>query len=128
MHTNTGPLATSAWLVERNLFPDEPRWFVEIVFAIRDGTRFHIELFAEEWGYVFTHDGRTSWIRVTDVPFVHGSDAHKLLHLTPPLKGVGKLLRHIEQQHGLAFSREHATLRTNIPDGERAVRAWIAAL
>jgi len=135
--SNTGPIATAAWLVERELFPREPRWFVEIAFGVGrvppafdrpDGTRFHLELYAEEWGYLFAHDGRTSWIRVTDVPFVHGSDEHKLLHRTPSLKGIGKLMRAIEQQHGLAFSRAHAALRTNIHNAERAVRAWIASL
>lgn len=137
LYANTGPLATAAWLVERELFPREPRWFVEIALGIgheppafdrQDGTRFHLELFAEEWGFLFCHDDRTSWIRVTDVPFVHGRDEHKLLHRTPPLTGVGKLLRSIEQQHGLAFARAHAAVRTNIGDGEPAVRTWLAAL
>jgi hypothetical protein len=127
LHTNTGPIATAAWLVERELFPSEPHWFVEVVLTAGD-SRLRLELYAEEWGFLFSHDGRTSWIRVTDVPFVHGHDDHKLLHRTPPLKGIGKLVRHIEQQHGLAFSRTRAAVRTNVRGGERPVRAWIATL
>ena len=127
LRTNTGPIATAAWLVERELFPKEPRWFVEIVLTAGD-TRLLLELYAEEWGFQFAHDGRTSWIRVTDVPFVHGQDDHKLLHRTPSLRSIGKLVRSIEQQHGLAFTRARAAVRTNIRGGERAVRAWIATL
>jgi len=139
LRANTGPIASAAWLLDRELFPDERRWYVEIALGIdsappqfdrRDGTRFHIELFAEEWGFLFCHAGRTSWIRVTDVPFVHGRDEFQLILRTPPLSSIGKLLRHVERQHGLAFARAHAAVRTNLgdPGAERAVRAWIATL
>ena len=137
LRANTGPIASAAWLLDRELFPIERHWFVEIALGItdepppfdgRDDTRFHIELFAEEWGYLFCHAGRTSWIRVTDVPFVHGRDEYQLLHRTPPLPGIGKLLRHVEALHGLRFVRARAAIRTNIADGEHAIRSWIVTL
>src|SRR4051794_31932290 len=87
---NTGPLASAAWLVARGLQPKEARWFVEIELAsdtgISEGTeqaRLLLEVYAEEWGYRFQRGERVSWIRVTDVPFVHGRDDHELLQKTP---------------------------------------------
>src|SRR5689334_6809997 len=63
--------------------PGTLRWHAEISLDVVDGparvefddrtdTRFHIDVYSEEWGYFFCHGGRVSWIRVTDIPFVHG--------------------------------------------------------
>jgi hypothetical protein len=137
---NTGPLASAAWLVARGLLPNEPRWFVEIELAAMtaesgntdDGAkaeaRLFLEVYAEEWGYRFERDGRVSWIRVTDVPFVHGRDDHALLVKTTTLNGIGKLLRELEAAHRLAFKRDAAIVRSNVDDESGAIRAWLAEL
>jgi hypothetical protein len=136
---NTGPLASAAWLVGRDLFPKEPRWFVEVsldageapassVFDERTASRFHIEIYSEEWGFQFCQAGRMSWIRVTDVPFVHGRDEHDLLREVPPLKDIGALIRTLEQRHAITLSREHALIRTSIQDAEETISRWVRSL
>lgn len=131
---NTGPLASAAWLVERGLTPREAKWFVEIELAasgnsdrLRTG-KLLLEVYAEEWGYQFEHDGRISWIRVTDVPFVHGRDEHGLLAKTPRLEQISVLVREIEQRHGLVFERQHAVVRSNVPDEDGVIATWIKRL
>lgn len=91
-------------------------------------SRFHIEIYAEEWGYFFCHHGRASWIRVTDVAFVHIRDDYQMLGETPALSAIGTLLRAVEARHGLAFRREHAFVSTNLVSAEPAIRAWIQSL
>lgn len=137
--TNAGRLATEAWLFHRGLRPRDRKWDVEIGLGIaakpatlefepaRD-TRFQLHLFAEEWGYRFCHSGRESWIRITDVPFVHGSDHFKLLGMTPPLKNLGAFLRVIEATYGLRFQRSHAAILSTIAGAEPAVREWVQSL
>jgi hypothetical protein len=127
LSTNTGPIASAAWLAARDLFPKEQRWNAVATLAAGE-SRFRIEIFAEEWGFRFEHAGRESWIRVTDVPFVHGRDDHDLLRATPPLKKLGKLVRAIEVTHALAFDRGGAHIETTIAGGERVIRSWIAHL
>ena len=80
----------------------------------------------EEWSYFVCHQGRVSWIRITDVPLVHGRDDLRLLSLTPVLGSIGGLLRTVEKQHGLSFSRKHALIRTNIASAESAIRTWVS--
>jgi len=137
--TNAGKLATAAWIFQNGLRPRAKTWDVEIGLGVvakpatlefdpqRD-TRFQLHLYSEEWGYRFCHAGRQSWIRITDVPFVHGSDQFKLLAATPPLKNLGAFLRSLEDSHGLAFQRSHAALLSSIPDAEPAVRDWLRKL
>lgn len=131
---NTGPLASAAWLVARGLCPSEQKWFVEINLDVGIAeepapvTRLLLEVYAEEWGYRFERDGRVSWIRVTDLPFVHGRDDHRLLPRTPPLSRIGTLVREIEDVHGIAFRRDAASIRSNVPDGDEAIRTWLAKL
>ena len=136
---NTGALAAAAWLNARDLRTAALRWYVEIALDIGDhpasfrlddrtDTRFRIDIYAQEWGYVFCHGGHTSWIRVTDIAFVHGSDEFGLLAQTPRLDELGKLLRELERQHGIAFRRELAAVRSDLPNAERAIRRWIATL
>jgi hypothetical protein len=46
----------------------------------------------------------------------------------PALNDIASLLRSIEQEHAIAFKREHALIRTNLPAAEPVVRAWIRTL
>jgi hypothetical protein len=135
-----GMRAASGWLEERRIHnPSLKRWHVEVSLATIDGpapinyddrvdTRFHVDIYSEEWGFFFCHAGRASWIRITDIPFVHGRDDFKLLSQTPALSDVRKLLRSLETQHQLAFKRKHALVRTNVAGAEAAVRAWVESL
>lgn len=140
MPTTSGMLAARAWLDARALSaPALIRWHATIVLGIDDwtpdleldeteDTRFRIEIYSEEWGYLFCHRGRASWIRVTDIPFVHGRDDFQLLRVSPPLKDLGRLLRSVEKQHGLRFERDHALVRTNLPNAEAGIRRWVQSL
>ena len=129
---NTGPLATAAWLVAHDLVPQEPRWHLEVILAPpgvdpedEAATALRVELFSEEWGYCFRHDRKVSWIRVTDLPFVHGRDDHGLLPHTPALRSFGTLVARLEERFGIQLAREPAALRTSLRDAEAAIRAWI---
>ncbi|HUS32678.1 MAG TPA: hypothetical protein VMZ53_29455 [Kofleriaceae bacterium] len=131
---NTGPLASAAWLVARGLSPSGPKWFVEMELDAAGNSerapaaKLLLEVYAEEWGYRFERDGRISWIRVTDVPFVHGRDEHGLLPKTPRLASIGELMRELEAAHAITFERHRPTIRSNVPDGEKAIPLWIASL
>jgi hypothetical protein len=91
-------------------------------------TRFHLDIYSEEWGVFFCHAGRASWIRVTDLAFVHGRDEHALLSIVPPLRDVSLLLRELERRHGIHFQRRFAVIRTNLANGEAHVRSWLETL
>jgi hypothetical protein len=135
-----GAVAAAAWL--HHVAPTSTtttRWHVEIVLDViharapsewdeTTATRFHLDVYAEEWGYYVCHAGHASWIRITDVPFVHGRDDFKLLSSTPALIEIGGLIRRIESDHSIHFQREHATVRTNIAGIEPSIRRWIATL
>jgi hypothetical protein len=124
---NTGPLATAAWCLARGLFPNARDWYVEIVL-FAGASRFEIEIYAAEWGFAFHHDERVSWIRVTDIPFVHGRDDFELLRQTSGLRAMGDVVRSVEHRFDLAFDREGAEIRTNIEHSEPAIRAWVNSL
>lgn len=138
--TTAGKLAAQTWIRARLLHaPAAPRWHVEMSLDVRDAptqlefdevieTRLRIEVFSEEWGVFFCHLGQASWIRVTDVAFVHGRDDFNLLPLVPPLKDLGTLLKTIERKHSLRFRREHAYVRTNVPRAEAAAKQWLKTL
>jgi hypothetical protein len=130
LSTNTGPIASAAWLAARELYPRDPKWRVEIELAVstEQPTRFELEIYAEEWGYRFSAGERMSWIRVTDVPFIHGRDDHSLLRSTPSLREIGALLRELEDKHAIAFDRDNAVVRTTIDGGEAAIRTWLETL
>ena len=128
LSANTGPIASAAWLTARELYPKEPRWHCVIAMDARLGSSLELEIFAEEWGFRFTHDGKESWIRVTDVPFVHGRDDHELLSKIPPLRDIGTLVRTLERRYRLRFLRRRAAIRTSIAHGDRAIRRWIESL
>lgn len=135
---NTGPIASAAWLVARELYPKDPKWRVEIALGISEAalpaeldestTRFDLEIYAEEWGFRFCHTGQVSWIRVTDVPFVHGRDDHGLFRRTPPLKDIASLVRELEHRYEIRFHRDHAAIRTTLDDGLARIRDWLETL
>jgi hypothetical protein len=134
---NVGSRAAKRWFDDRGLdAPNLKRWHAELAMSTLDApapaqfderrdTRFHIDIYAEEWGFFFCHGGKTSWIRVTDIAFVHGRDEFSLLAQTPPLSDLGALVRGLENQHRVAFKRKHATVRTNVAGAEVSIRRWI---
>lgn len=135
--TTAGMLAARAWFHARALStPGLLRWHAEILLDVvdqparekfdeRTDTRFRVEIYSEEWGFLFCHAGQASWIRVTDIPFVHGRDDFRLLSLTPALKDIGVLLRSLEQRHRIQFRRRNAVVSTNIPHAEPPIRRWV---
>lgn len=94
----------------------------------RRDTRLRIEIYSEEWGFQFCHQGRGSWIRITDIPFVHGRDDFQLLALAPALKDLRMLVRRVERDHEIQLNRERAYVRTNLPNAEPSIREWIRTL
>jgi hypothetical protein len=115
------------------------RWYVAIGLDITDepaqatfdesaDSRFHIEIYSEEWGFFFCHAGRASWIRITDLAFVHMRDDYGLLAAAPALPEIGSLLRRLESEHGLQFRRELAYVHTNLINAEPSIRAWVQSL
>ena len=124
---NMGALASAAWLLDRGIVPDQERWFVEVELAGGD-TRLVLEVYSEEWGFQLHHLGQASWIRVTDVAFVHGRDDHGMLARIPRLREIGLFVRELERRFRVRFDRDAARVRTSIPDAEPVLRAWIGAL
>jgi hypothetical protein len=136
---HAGMLATGSWLAARGLLvPPRTRWEVTIALDVVDrpaqaafsearDTRFHIAIASTEWGFYFCHHGRASWIRVTDVPFVHERDDHALLVRMPPLRALGRLVRSLEDTYCVRFRREHAAIRSTITGAEPAIWEWVLA-
>lgn len=122
--TTLGAEAADRWRLALG-FPTVPHWFAEIAIEDEGGSRFELHVYGEEWGFAFSHAGRTSWIRVTDVPFVHGRDEYALLPKTPDLLAIHMLLVQLESDHKLAFRLEAAGVRTNVPDCEDLIRNWL---
>lgn len=133
-----GAQAALTWLRERRLGSSKP-WFVEIALDVGErpvsitfshdtDTRFHLNVYPDEWGVFFCHGSRASWIRVTDEAFVHGRDDHGLLADLPQLSHIGYLLRALEDRYGAKFQRDHALVRTNLVSGQKAIREWLATL
>ena len=121
---NTGPLAASAWLAALEIVPESQRWSVEITLPATEESRFRLDVYSEEWGYSFAYRDRVSWIRVTDIRFVHGRDDHELLAQTPSLRSIPTLISGLERRYDIAFDRTAATVRTSIPGAESALLAW----
>lgn len=103
----------------RGLSSPERRWFVEVTFDVSGAgpdddatTQLRIELYSEEWGFWFRRDGKISWVRVTDVPFVHGRDEHGLLRDTPALNNLSQLVRALEDRFEIQFDRSAPLIRT----------------
>jgi hypothetical protein len=138
LSTTEGARAAYAWLRERRLGSSKP-WFVEVALDVAErpvsvtyngdtDTRFHLNVYPEEWGVFFCHGSRASWVRVTDQPFIHGRDDHDLMALGPELDKVGYLLHTLEQRYRVRFVREHALIRTNLVGGTKALRDWLATV
>jgi hypothetical protein len=134
--TTAGGLASAMWARDRGLEIPASRWYVEIDLGtlaaepIVDDERdshFHMGIYSEEWGFKFAHGGRSSWIRVTDVPFAHVRDDFNLLDRTISLAMIGGLLRRLEQTHGITFRRDLAAIRTDLVGASR-IRRWIDRL
>ena len=102
-----------------------PRWHVEVGLEAGHATRFQLNVYAEEWGFAFHHERRSSWIRVTDIPFVHGRDDFRLLPRVPQLPQLGAFIAELEAEHAIALPRMEATVRTNIPHAGPIVRRWL---
>jgi hypothetical protein len=119
-----GADAADRWLTVLGL-QAVPRWYIEIVLPGGDDTRLDLNVYAEEWGYVFQHAGRTSWIRVTDIAFVHGRDEHGLLATTPDLLDMHALIAKLEAAHGVRFARATAIVHSNVPGATERVRSWL---
>lgn len=133
-----GARAANRWL-ETLGFATEKQWYVEIALDVVDrpasstyhneiDTRFHLNLYPEEWGVFFCHGSRASWIRVTDEPFVHGRDDHRLLREISELAGIGDLLRELERRHRIEFRRDRALIHTNVSGAKTALREWLSNL
>ncbi len=123
-----GAQASAAWLEARGLASGRvPHWYVEVELRCEDpGTVVDINVYPEEWGYVVRHAGRVSSVRITDVPFVHGRDEHRLLGTTPTLDRIGELLGNLEIRFDVSFERARATVRSNLPRAIPIVRLWLA--
>jgi hypothetical protein len=138
--STVGALDASSWLSARSVGANGVlRWHAEIALDVIDGpapeefdehvaSRFHIDIYAEEWGFYFCHGGHASWIRVTDIPFVHGRDDFAVLSATPSLEHIGSLLRELEARYAIRFQRDRALVRTNVPRAEPSIREWVMAL
>ena len=102
------------------------RWHIEITLA-SGASRFHVYVYAEEWGFAFHHARQSSWIRVTDIPFVHGRDDFRLIRETVALSELRDLLDRLELEHDLAFARSTAVVRTNVTGAAASIRRWLQA-
>jgi hypothetical protein len=127
------------WLLSRGEAPPTSRWHVGIYLDAVErpaittwndavDTRFHLDIFSEEWGLFFCHGGKASWIRVTDIAFIHGRDDFRLLEWMPSLDRISVLLRSLEQVHSIKLQRRFAAIETEMPRIEPSVRAWLEAL
>ena len=128
LSTNTGPLASCAWLADRDIRPNAAKWFVEITLTSGASTRLQLDVYAEEWGIQLVDDGRRSWIRVTDVAFVHGQDDFKLAARMPRLRDIALWIRQLEDELDVRFDREALEIRTSIVGADAPIRAWIALI
>lgn len=126
--TNTGALAAAAWCVARDLVPTAARWRVEICLEdLAHDARLLIEIFNDEWGYRLCRGERESWIRVTDIAFVHGHDDFELLARTPRLEHLGVLVRALEDEHAVTFDRVQPMIRSTL-DGIERIATWASTL
>ena len=127
--TTLGAVASRDWLAARGLGSRAHHpWHVEIqLYADIPNARFELNLYPEEWGFLFRLRARLSWIRVTDLAFVHGADDLGLLGRTPHLDRIATLIDALEIEHGIRFDGHRAVVRTNLDEGRAtlAVRAWL---
>jgi hypothetical protein len=124
-----GAAASAAWLEVHGLDAARaPHWYIEITIPTASAdSRFDLNVYPEEWGFVFRRGPRISSVRVTDVPFVHGRDDHNLLDEVPPLAEIHQLLHKLEARHGMEFLRTRATVKSNLVRASAIVRAWFVS-
>jgi hypothetical protein len=103
-----------------------PRWHVEVSLDAGAATKFSLNVYAEEWGFAFHHARRSSWIRVTDIPFVHGRDDFGLIAHVPALMSLASFLTGLEAEHGFKLARTNAAVRSNIDGAVPVVRRWLS--
>ena len=136
-----GAFAALAWLRERDpAATSNDRWYVEIALDViaastaaydfdeTTATRFHLDIYREEWGVWFCHRGRSSRIVCSDAIRVHGADHYNLLAIMPRLRDIGGLIRRLESAHGDPL-RPRARRGVHEPSCARAGDpAWVRAL
>ena len=118
-----GAEASARWLLALGLAP-VPRWYAEITLG-GDEPRFCLNVYAEEWGFSFHHGGRASWIRVTDIAFVHGRDDFRLLSEAIDLADAVAMIGRLEAEHAISLPRNAVEIRTNLENANDAIRAWL---
>jgi hypothetical protein len=133
-----GSVDSFDWMRARGVVPGNHHWFVEVALSTCDeplvqwsddmDTRLHVYIYPSEWGFLFCHQGRGSWIRVADRAHVHGRDDFGLVDSTPPLREIASLLSRLESSHTMQLRRDHVLVRTNLSDIEGSVRDWVLAL
>jgi hypothetical protein len=138
--TTAGALAAATWLRQRGSgAPAAMPWSVAIALDVAPGpaperfdeakaTRFHLDVDSDGWGVFVCHGGRSSWIRVVDLPFVHRRDELTLVGIMPALKDIGVLVRGVERWNAVRFQRHRASVRTNLPAAELAIRRWLESI
>lgn len=134
-----GAFAALAWLRDRDpTATSNDRWYAEIALDVIESTaayefdevtatRFHLDIYREEWGVWFCHRGRSSRIVCSDAIRVLGADHYNLLAIMPRLRDIGGLVQRLEGGHGIRFARDHASVCTNLPI-EPAIRSWVQTL
>jgi hypothetical protein len=120
-----GAAESETWLDERGLVP-VPHWFVEIEVATDEpNVCIVVNIYPEEWGFVFRRGPHVSSIRITDVPFMHGADDDSLLPDVPRLERLDELLIKLERRFGVTFQRSAAVVHANLIRATAVVRAWL---
>lgn len=132
-----GSVDSADWLRLLDVRATDLHWFVEVVLGVDEqsltsslgeATRLQIYVYPQEWGFLFCHQNKCSWIRIADRPYVHGRDEYGLVTSTPPLRELSAFARELEHRHGVVFRRDRVLVRTNLPAVDEQVRAWAAAL
>src|SRR5438093_1285986 len=78
-------------------------------------TRSQISIEVDAWSFQFCHRDRPSAIRISDAATVRDRDEHRLLASATTLKGLGAMIRGVEQRYRVYFQRNHAAIRSDIP-------------
>ncbi len=122
-----GASESRAWLEHTCLDPNgERHWYVEVALESDEpGTRLELNIYPDEWGFVFRSGNRVSSIRITDRAFVHGSDDHQLLAHVPALESVPTFLGTLEERFGVTFIRHRAVVRSTLVRASSIVKPWL---
>lgn len=127
LQRGAGALATAAWLRARGHRALPAPWRATVVLTAADSaTRLRLILSEAEWGFEFRHRGKTSSIRVTDVPTVCEHDDFRLIGHVPPLRDVDLLVRTLEARHGIQLGTAAVAIESTMPELEPAIHAWLA--